>query len=434
MKDEFISFLRQECGVKEDQKVLLAISGGPDSMLLLHLLHKNKQPLELAHCNFGLRGQESEQDQSFIENYASERGLKLNVKCFEIDKRKGSIQLQARKLRHEWFESLRSESNSDYIALGSHLDDKLETAFINFMRGTGPAGIRNMNAKDGFIIRPLLFSSKEDILELLETEQVPFRSDSSNEKTDYLRNKIRHELIPVVKNIKPEILKTYGNTSRVMLAYEQVFNASTTQFLNEHLSHTHEGESILSKKSIGGFPSAFGLLHAWLKDFQFSTKQIKDIVGSLNSNETQIFASPSHELISDRHQLALHSESHDFKEELIDELPYTSTQFNLNISRTSIPSSLNSENSLFINVESKDLCLRAWRAGDKIQPLGMSGRKLVSDVLIDEKISGLQKRKTSVLLYKNEVCAIPGIMISEAFKLLGSEEDCVQITPALAAS
>ena len=247
MIESFKDFLISKCSVQEGDSALVALSGGPDSILLTELLIEVGLRVEAAHCNFKLRQEESDEDERFVRQFCDDRSIELHVANFDLSIHDGNIQLEARNLRYNWFSELCERNGFDHIAIGSHLDDRLETAIINLLRITGPAGIRTMKARNGNIIRPLLWASKDDILKEVSRRKLKFRTDSSNLKTDYLRNSIRHDIVPKLKELQPGLLKNFERSAELMQRYEEVFIDSCASFLDRYLK-SEKDKSLVNKK------------------------------------------------------------------------------------------------------------------------------------------------------------------------------------------
>ena len=214
----------------KSERIILALSGGIDSMVLADMLLKAKADFVIAHCNFHLRGEESDGDEQFVREYAEKNGLTCYVKQFDTlryaEDHKLSIEMAARELRYAWFEELRQQLNYDYIAVAHHADDQLETFFINLLRGAGIRGLKGMQKVNGHVIRPLLDSSREDIRQYAVEHDLKWREDHTNAETQFLRNKIRHELLPVIDRISKEgrasILKSINHLASENELYREL--------------------------------------------------------------------------------------------------------------------------------------------------------------------------------------------------------------------
>ena len=272
-----------------DGRIILALSGGIDSMVLADLLLKAKTDFVIAHCNFHLRGEESDGDEQFVREYAEKNGLTLYVNQFDTTgyaKEHGvSIEMAARELRYAWFEELRQELNYDFIAVAHHADDQLETFFINLLRGAGIRGLKGMQPVNGHVVRPLLDVSREEIHQYAAEHHLKWREDHTNAETQFLRNKIRHELLPVIDGISKEgrasILKSISH-----LASE---NELYRELVEEKLSNGLSGKGISEQ-----------LLFEWLRDYGFNSDQVHFIYEALNGQSGTTFFSPTHRVTIER--------------------------------------------------------------------------------------------------------------------------------------
>ena len=395
------------------RKLVLALSGGIDSMVLADLMLKVKADFVLAHCNFHLRGEESDDDEQFVRDYAERNGLTLYVKQFDTigyAKEHGvSIEMAARELRYAWFEELRQQLNYDYIAVAHHADDQLETFFINLLRGAGLRGLKGMQPVNGHIIRPLLDVSREEILQYAIENGIKWREDHTNAETQFLRNKIRHELLPVIDGISKEgrasILKSISH-----LASE---NELYRELLKEKFSTTNFSLSA----------SSFQLLFEWLRDYGFNADQVHFICDAMNNGQPgTAFFSPTHRVTIERDGL-----------ELTPLCRQEDAPMKLNYER--LPN-----NEFFIldknpQVAQLDydkltfpLQLRKWQAGDRFHPFGLKGSKLLSDFFVDQKMTTRQKEECHVLTTANdEIVWVVGRRIDDRFKVTDDTKTILRI-------
>ena len=252
MLQSFKKFILNEKLFNADDKILLAVSGGVDSVVMCELFNRANYDFGIAHCNFQLRGKESDEDEEFIRQMAEKYGKPLFIKSFDTEnytKEKGiSIQMAARELRYDWFEEVRISEGYSSIAVAHHKDDQIETFFINLIRGTGIAGLHGIYPRQGKIIRPLLFSSKKDILNFAKKEGIAYRTDSSNQSLKYLRNSIRHSIIPALKQINPEIEKTMTETILKIRDVELIYRDRIEEKKKEIIKTVNN--NILDRKSV----------------------------------------------------------------------------------------------------------------------------------------------------------------------------------------
>lgn len=401
-----------------NQKLVLALSGGIDSMVLADMLLKGKADFVLAHCNFHLRGEESDGDEQFVRAYAKRNGLTLYVKQFDTmgyAKEHGlSIEMAARDLRYAWFEELRQQLGYDYIAVAHHADDQLETFFINLLRGAGIRGLKGMQPVNGHIIRPLLDISREEIHQYAMENGIKWREDHTNAETQFLRNKIRHELLPVIDSISKEgrasILKSISH-----LASE---NELYRELVKEKL------ESIVPQGVLCSFNNlSEQLLFEWLRDYGFNTDQVHFIHEALNHSQPGTsFFSPTHRVTIERDGLELTP----LCQPTESSVQLTYEQFPKGDCKTLDQSpevaQLDYDKLVF------PLQLRKWQAGDRFYPLGMKGSRLLSDFLKDLKLTTRQKEECHVLTTANdEIVWVVGRRIDERFKVTDQTKTILKI-------
>ena len=385
-------------------KLILALSGGIDSMVLADLLLKAKADFVLAHCNFHLRGEESDGDEQFVREFAERNGLTLHVKQFDtVDyaQTQGvSIEMAARELRYAWFEELRQQLNYDFIAVAHHADDQLETFFINLLRGAGIRGLKGMLPVNGHIIRPLLDASRDEIHQYAVENGIKWREDHTNAETQFLRNKIRHELLPVIDSISQEgrasILKSINHLSSENALYRELLKeklAPSTSFL---LAMTQSEQ----------------LLFEWLRDYGFNEDQVHFIHEAMNGQPGTSFFSPTHRLTIERDGLELTPicENNDISIELsYQQIPKDE---HFVIDKSPQVAQLDYDKLTF------PLKIRKWQVGDRFHPLGMKGSKLLSDFFVDQKMTTRQKDECQVLTTADgEIVWVIGRRIDDRYKV-----------------
>ena len=425
----------------ENKKLILALSGGIDSMVLADLLLQAKTDFVVAHCNFHLRGEESDGDEQFVRDYASRNGLTIYVKQFETEvyaKEHGiSIEMAARDLRYAWFEELRQQLGYDCIAVAHHADDQLETFFINLLRGAGIRGLKGMQSVNGHIIRPLLDVSRAEIQQYAEEHHLQWREDHTNAETLYLRNKIRHELLPVIDNISKEgrasIMKSMSHLASENELYRELVKeklVSLGVIAREETRRVHRPkQSNLSCLGSGQvrLPRRFAprndvpatghvsgqLLFEWLRDYGFNTDQVHFIYEALNNGQPGTsFFSPTHRVTIEREGLELTPICQQVNINI--ELDYQQIEKDdhYQIDPSSEIAQLDYDKLTF------PLQLRKWQAGDRFHPLGMRGSKLLSDFFVDQKMTTRQKEECYVLTTANDqIVWVVGRRIDDHFKV-----------------
>ncbi|MBN2175980.1 MAG: tRNA lysidine(34) synthetase TilS [Bacteroidales bacterium] len=427
MIDSFLQFIRENNLCNKNSKVLLALSGGIDSMVMAYLFRLAGFNHAIAHCNFKLRGIDSDEDEKFVINYCKDNGLQLFSKSFETKiyaQQKGiSIQMAARELRLNWFEKLVKNEKIDCYATAHHLDDQIETFFLNLLRGTGISGIHGILPKQNNLIHPMLFTGKLEIIDFAKKNHIAYRTDISNEKTDYRRNQIRHEVIPVLEKIQPGFKNILNrNISRFRQA-ENIYNHQVKS-LTRGLMKQKGAEYYISIEKLSNLSFNEICLYETIKKFGFRYDDAVKIVDNLLSRPGKIFFSPTHRLLIDRSQLIIAS------------LPQSQRSiFNISNGTQRIKEPLN----LTINnikevsdyIISSDpgtaaldadklnfpLVIRKWKKGDYFYPFGMKNKKLLSDFFIDQKIPLFQKEKIWLLVSGKDIVWVIGHRIDNRFKI-----------------
>ncbi len=433
----------QEIGSK---KLLLAISGGVDSMVLLDLLSKMEMKLSLAHCNFDLRGEDSDKDEALIRLEAEKYDLNLDSIRFDTKEyarlHKCSIQMAARDLRYSWFEDLLREKEYDYLLTAHHADDNMETFFINLSRGTGIDGLCGIPEKSNHILRPLLPFSKKEIISYATEQGLNWREDLSNQDSKYLRNKIRTEMIPLLLDINPSFIETFESTlnnlqgsrsivyDRMKIVKAMVIeqgdtaNSSLTRFKVKNLSELADNSAYLHQ-----------LFHP------YGFKQYEDIRSLLEAQTGKQLYSKSHRLLKDRNYLLLSKISEndiDHTDILLNENETSVALEGVQLKMESIiltkpwsfeHISLSPETAYFDkNLLVYPLSVRKWKKGDYFYPIGMSGRKKLSKFFKDEKYSLLEKENIWLLCSGTQIIWVIGKRMDDRFKVSNKTKNILKAT------
>lgn len=398
------------------KKLLVAVSGGVDSVVCSHLLKKIGFNISLAHCNFQLRGNDSELDERFVTNLGVELSVKTFITTFNTfeyaTEQKLSTQVAARELRYHWFKELLKKEQLDFLVTAHHADDNLETFLINLSRGSGLEGLIGIPSVNGKVVRPLLIFSREEIEEYALDNKIYWREDISNSQTKYLRNKIRHKIIPVLKELNPSMLKSFNNTLNFLNEAQQIIDhriEETSEFITE------KSDDILkiNLKNLKVLSNPKAYLYHILKDFHFT--EWDDVTHLLNAENGKLIRTKSHTLVKDRDFLVLlpsykltNAENQVFtiKRDAL-KLDNPISLLFKNVQKTT---SLDKK-SIYVdkNLLNYPLTLRKWNERDLFYPKGMLGKKKVSKFLKDEKLSFIEKKDTWLLCSaKDEVIWIVG--------------------------
>ena len=395
-------------------KVLVALSGGADSVALLRVLTDLGYTCECAHCNFHLRGEESNRDEKFVRTLCDEHNIPLHIKHFETNsyakEKQISIEMAARELRYEWFEELRKETGATVIAVAHHRDDSVETFLLNLIRGTGINGLKGIQTKNGYIVRSLLETSREDILNYLDYLKQDYVTDSTNLQDEYMRNKIRLNLLPMMKDMNPSIMESIQNTAEKLAEAANIYNQNRKEILKTSIQITSDGY-MLPIRTILEDTAPQSLLHEWLSPVGFNSSQIKDIHQSLKNEQSgKLFISNKWELLRDRDFLILQPKQ---KEENIPKISIETIEIDNDFIL------LKDKNIACLDADKVALPLeiRKWKKGDKFVPFGMKGQKKVSDYLTDKKFSLFQKEKQYVACCEGEIVWLVGERSDERYKI-----------------
>ena len=432
MLTKFQNQLNQKFPFLKEKKLLLAVSGGIDSMVLVYLLHELKYNFAVAHCNFQLRNTESNDDESFVISECEKLKvpfftLKFDTKKFAEDY-KLSIQLAARKLRYDWFYEILEKENYNYILTAHHLDDSLETFLINFTRGTGLEGLTGIPLQNVKIIRPLLSFSRKEIEDFAIENKIKWREDSSNASDKYLRNKLRHDVIPTLKELQPNLLSSFEKTiENLQQAQSLVEDAS--KLVYKIVVEEQDNFLKINLKELLKLPNYTAYLYKWLKDFGFTAwADIADLVKAQSGK--QIF-SERHILLKDRDYLILSfKQKNSENETFFIEKNQNVVNFPLKLDFSRVTAISNVSNTCIFVDEDKiqfPLMLRKWCEGDYFYPLGMKGKKKLSKYFKDEKLSLIEKSQVWLLCSNYQIIWVIGKRQDERFKVETNTNNIVQI-------
>ncbi len=436
MIPELKQYIEKEELFKTTDRLILAVSGGVDSMVMLHLFQKMNFDFVVAHCNFNLRGNESDTDEIFLRDYCGEKGIEIYVNQFDtVDyaKTKGvSIEMAARELRYIWFSELRQTLNYKYLATAHHEDDLVETMLINLSRGTGIRGLSGIQAKSGHIIRPLLFTNRLEIVNYAATIKIPFREDSSNDEIVYKRNLIRHKILPLFEEINPAFRKNASRTASILRKTEKIYSQKIKEEKKRLL--TNDGNAIVIEELLKT-KSANSILFEILSPLGFNSEIVDEILHSLHSESGRKFHSSSHRLIKDRDLLLInpHEENNAHPYYIDQDFKFISEPIQLTfeiLQRTATYQFLRSELIADFDLEKLDfpLVLKKWKQGEYFQPLGMNGFKKLSDFFIDQKFSLPEKENTWILYSSGKVVWIVGKRIDNRFKITKDTKRILRIS------
>jgi tRNA(Ile)-lysidine synthase len=433
MLHQFQNHLHDTFPFLADKKLLLAISGGIDSMVMVHLLQQTKFQIGIAHCNFQLRGLDSFDDQKFVQDYADDNNIPLYSTTFDTNSfaedYRISIQMAARELRYNWFYELLENENYDYILTAHHADDNLETFIINLSRGTGLDGLSGIPEINDRVIRPLLCFSRQEIETYAKQNEVLWREDSSNASTKYMRNKIRHDLIPILKDINPDFLKSFQTTQAYLQEAQQMV-ADASILIYQQVAKEEQDQIHFNLKKLQQLPNYHSYLYSWLKDYGFSDwNAINDLI---ESQSGKVVFSSSFRLLKDRTSLILSSQNEITNDCFYIEKGQNEVKIPLNMTLCKVSDiSPSSNSSIFVDEDklSFPLQVRKWELGDLFQPSGMNGQtKKLSKLFKDEKMSLFEKESIWLLCSNQQIVWVIGIRADERFKIDNSTKNIIKIS------
>jgi tRNA(Ile)-lysidine synthase len=426
MFTRFIDFIQDNRLFDPHEKVLLAISGGIDSMVLMHLFEQSDYNYGVVHCNFQLRDDDSMRDELFVKEQVLQHGVSFYSTRFDTKEyallNGISIEMAARELRYEYFEQIRAGNNYEYIATAHHQDDVLETFFLNLSRKTGIRGLSGIRGKNGRIIRPLLFACRREIEEYARLSGVESREDRTNSEVIYQRNYIRHHVIPAFTGLNPAFKGNLAETVSNLKEVEEVYTFFMSQAKEQVMNSFHQEWKIQIDRLME-FPFPRVLLYEILTGFGFNPKIAQQVFEGLNSLPGKQYFSKSHRLVKDRESLFITPLPQD--EERVFYIEEDDIElfvpFELSVEKADAAgfSIIKSPETACIDMEKIEfpLLIRKWKQGDYFCPLGMTGYKKLSDFLIDEKIPLHLKENTWVLCSGQDIVWVMGHRIDNRYRI-----------------
>lgn len=426
MLNQFALNIQNKNLFTKNDKLLLAFSGGVDSVVLAYLLKHTGFNFDLAHCNFQLRGNEANDDANFCENISKQLNVKFNSISFDTKnyakENKLSIQMAARQLRYNWFEELRVKNNYSYILTAHHANDVIETLFVNLTRGTGIKGLQGILEKQKNIIRPLLFATKQNILLFANENNLQYRDDSSNQEIKYKRNYIRHQILPQLKLLNPAFETTLLSSIQFFKQSAEIVNTVAKEkyklICTEKNNQLYINIDLLLKELYKET-----LLFEWLNEKGFKHSQIIQLTEVIINNRLtgKQFSSSTHQLVVDRNSIIVQpiqkNEVNEFQINSINETEDLPIQLKFEILETAVYSANKNEVLIDIDTIRFPLTLRKWKTGDKFKPLGMNGTKKLSDYFKDEKLSLFDKQDVWILCDKKQIIWVVSYRLDDRCKV-----------------
>ena len=432
MLQKFQNHTQQNFSFLKEKKLLVAVSGGMDSMLLVDLFQKLKFDFTLAHCNFQLRGTESDGDENFVVTYAKQNDITCFVAKFDTEKyskaHKLSTQVTARNLRYNWFNEILEQEKFDYIVTAHHADDVVETFMINLSRGTGLDGLTGIPSQNGNIIRPMLPFSRKEIEEYVSENNLQWREDSSNASDKYLRNKIRHHIIPVFKEINESFLQSFQNTLEHLNQEQSLIN-DAVQMVYEKVVSEENQQLKINISALLHYKNHIAYLYQWLNKYGFSAWN--DVYNLIEAQSGKQILSEKYILLKDRDFLILSKKEKTNFEEIVIHSITEKPNFPLKLTLCNQSDISNQMKNVIFVDENKiqfPLTIRKWKEGDYFYPTGMQGKKKVSKYVKDEKFTLFQKQDAWILESNNQIVWIIGHRADERFKVENTTQTIIQIT------
>lgn len=431
--DNFQNHINNNLAFLKESNLLIAISGGVDSVVLVHLCHQFGLDISLAHCNFNLRGKESDGDEAFVMQLADS----LNIEAFSerfntevyANEYKMSIQMAAREMRYLWFDELAEQLEFDYILTAHHADDNLETFLINFSRGTGLDGLTGIPEINNRFVRPLLPFSREQIVDYAKANKLEWRVDSSNASTKYLRNKLRHEVIPILKEINPSLLQSFQSTINNLSDANDIVEDQLEQFFKKAIISLEDNKMTFDIVEFKKQNNPRAYLFETFKDYGFT--EWNDALNLLDAQSGKYILSNTHRLIKHQETLLLSEivpgELVDIQIDNIDqdiETPFGTLRF------TEVQEmDVNSTAAIYVDkaLLKFPLRIRQWKVGDVFFPFGMRGRKKVSKYFKDEKLSLLDKESTLLLCSEDNIVWIINRRADNRYRVTEETQEILKI-------
>ncbi|MCH2199061.1 MAG: tRNA lysidine(34) synthetase TilS [Flavobacteriales bacterium] len=438
MLQAFKQHIEQRRLLLSDDHVIIATSGGPDSMVLTDLLLQLGMEVDLAHVNFGLRGQDADDDEAFVDNFAQSNNIPVHIRRIDaktLAKERGmGVQEAARKARYDWFEELRSEIEADVIVTAHHADDATESYLWHIMRGSSLSGFDAIPEASGNVVRPLLRFTKEEILAYAESRKIPFRTDASNVDRKYVRNQIRHDLIPLMRRIRPGFER---NVQRQVSMFDEV-NFIIDQFVSQlapgMMILTEEGIE-LNVEDLAELPFQRLMLGHIGNDYGFPARRVDEMINLLYCKPGKAIYSQSHRIIRERETLVI-STIPSGKGDQIATIEFDTEEIHSPVhiqiekgAKSEFPIlGIDWQATLDADKISFPITVRPWHEGDRMRPLGLEGTQLLSDIFTQAKWSQAQKENAWVFESAGEIIWLAGLRIADSVKISDKTEQVIQFS------
>jgi tRNA(Ile)-lysidine synthase len=439
MFQKIAAFIDKNNLLQRNRAVIVALSGGVDSVTLLDVLQKLEYECVAAHCNFQLRGAESERDEQFVRELCHKKNITLFVRQFETRQfaraKNISIEMAARELRYRWFEHLLVQINAQAIAVAHHSDDNVETFLLNIIRGTGLKGLCGISAKNGNVVRPLLNVNRADIEDYIKVNHLDFVTDSTNLKNNFKRNKIRNELLPLLRTINPSVQNTILEEINIFKGIYKTYENAVENIKNQILEFENNTVKIHINKLLEQ-KNATNILFETVKNYGFNFTQTENIIAALNSTSGKMFYNKNHKLIIDREFIFIkENELNTVKNNY-----FIDSDCNEIINPIHLKLKKYTKKNDFILIKNRNtiqidynkitfpLELRKWKNSDWFYPFGMKMRKKLSDFFINNKLSILDKSDIWLLTCGEQIVWIVGLRVDNRFRIVEKTKKILEIT------
>lgn len=424
MLEQFLNHLSRHALCTPANRVLLAVSGGLDSMVMLHLFKRANYPIAVAHCNFQLRGIEAGQDEQFVADACQSLAIPFFSKKFNTQEyakeNRLSIQVAARELRYAWFQELMDDEKLDCLATAHHVNDSLETVLLRWIHGSSLESFAGIPVKNKKVIRPMLFATRSQLSDFASEQCIMWRSDSSNDSDDYQRNFIRHQVIPKLKEINPALESTFQHGLKKITGELEFLKTQLEQWKQDHV-HEKSGQVLIDKAALLNASFSDSLLWRVVREYGFNIDQCHDMMQAMQSQSGKKFIGTSHLLTLDREYIIISPYDDAYKAVTIHEKNENVVRGGWEISVGRSESRDISTNPIVASLDAAKIKFpitwRYWQPGDSFYPLGMENRKKLSDFLIDRKIPLADKNGISVLESDGEIIWVVGHRIDNRYKI-----------------